>query len=223
MITSHRPSGARTASARRPQASTSSCSARAPGSTPAATKSSSPARPASERRNVFRRWPNPARTSANRSSGRHRRRSGGHVAAFDGDERRVHLRAGGGTRSAAPVRSTEASRPVRHLDADGAVGLRARSGRQPLRRPRPAPSPASARISGTPSSRSATMGVATLYGRLATRTAGCSSQQRRPIERPARRRAHDRWPRERPLQGRRQGPRPPRSLSPRRRCPAARG
>ena len=131
-----------TAKARRPHASTSSCSARAPGSMPATTKSSSVARSVSDRRSVFRRCPKPARTRRNRSAeaGPHeaeqirswdRRRTGGHGAPADGDERGVDLRTGEEHRRWHAADDGGLG-PVRHLDAHRAVGLGARAGGQPL-------------------------------------------------------------------------------------------
>ena len=62
---------------------------------------------------------------------------------------------------------------------DGAVGLRARARRRTGRRPRAAPSPSTARRLGSPSRLSTTIGVATLYGRLATSFPGAGSSAAR--------------------------------------------
>ena len=98
--------------------------------------------------------------------GRRRRPASGRRSMRDEHRLDPGLRAG--TRRAGTRPTSRGRRPVRHLHRRDAVGRVARRRRPAARPPRAAPSRASGAMAGTPSSRSSTSGVATLYGRLAT-------------------------------------------------------
>src|SRR5262245_12280838 len=90
--------------ANRDQAPRSNSSARASGRTPARVKASASTRPASERRSILRRWPNPASTTPNSRSRSTAAASGG------GGRRRILTRTdstrGSGTKTVGGTRPT---------------------------------------------------------------------------------------------------------------------
>ena len=125
--------------------------------------------PASDRRSILRRCPNAVAHQLEQRLRRQRRRRG---SVGGGCRPAPTRRSGRGTNTVGRhVADDPRRRPVGDLHATPRRRPRCPArGAQPLGRPRAAPSPASARSAGTPSSRSQTSGVATLYGRLATST-----------------------------------------------------
>ena len=149
---------------------------------PAASNAPVGHEPRQRRRSILRRCPKPAahqlehplRVGVDEGPGRRRRRS-----------RPAPSRpgAGAGTRPAHPAHEPGGGPGTRPAP----TGCRrcGRPARRPAAPPPPAaPSPASGSMAGAPSSRSSTSGVATLYGRLATRVhARRAGEQRGPVER----------------------------------------
>ena len=108
-----------------------SSSARASGRTPAAAKAAGSTRPASERRSILRRWPNPARTRANSRSGSASVAGAGRRSI----ETRAESTLGRGRKTSGPTLPTSrAVRPVADLHRRDAVGRVADVGGQPLAR-----------------------------------------------------------------------------------------
>ena len=133
--------------------------------------------PASERRSILRRWPNPARTSANSASAVGRRRRGTARRAMSTSADSTFGR--GRNTPAGTWPTTAAVAQYATFTRHDAVGLGRRPRPPAARPPRAAPSPASARSPARRRAGRRTSGVATLYGRLATSTQrGAAAEQR---------------------------------------------
>ena len=166
-----------------------SSSARAVGATPAASNASGATRPASERRSILRRCPNPASTRANTR----RRRSSSPGGSWRSRVTSAESTRGRGWNTVAGTRpTTAASAHHASLHRRDAVGAR-RPVRRPAARPPPAgPAPRRRRSPGPSARKRSRIVVPTLYGQVGRQPPPGRAGQQAHRDRP---RAHRRGPR----------------------------